>query len=304
MTGTAPFLFGCIFIGGGLIAQEPAPSSFQISVDVNLVVLQATVSDRRGRFVPDLEQKNFEIYEDGVKQTIQLFRHEDVPVTVGLVIDHSGSMRRKLAEVVAAANTFVQASNPQDQLFVVDFNDRVEIPMSGGTPFINLPADLERAILKMPAIGMTKLYDAVFRAQVELQAGKLEKKVLMVVSDGGDNASAHTLAEVVKNAESSPALIYTIGIFDEYDTEKNPVVLRRLARSTGGEAFFPARLDQTVDICKQIAHDIRNQYTLGYVSTNTAQTGALRNLRVVASAPGLGKLPVRTRSGYIAGAKE
>jgi Ca-activated chloride channel homolog len=283
--------------------QEQPPSSFQISVDVNLVVLQATVSDRRGRFVPDLEQKDFEIYEDGVKQTIRLFRHEDVAVTVGLVIDHSGSMRPKLAEVVAAAHTFVQASNPQDQLFVVDFNDHVEIPMTRGTPFISLPEDLEHAILKIPAIGMTKLYDAVFRAQVELQAGKPEKKVLMVISDGGDNASSHTLAEVVKNAESSPAQIYTVGIFDEYDTDKNVDVLRRLARFTGGEAFFPARLEQTVEICRQIAHDIRNQYTLGYVSTNTAQTGAVRNLRVVASVPGHGKLPVRTRSGYIAGAR-
>jgi VWFA-related protein len=273
-------------------AQTPAVEPFQISVNVDLVVLQATVTSRPGRFVPDLTGKDFEIREDGVKQTIQLFRHEDVPVNVGLVVDHSGSMRRKLPEVAAAAHIFVQASNPQDQTFVVSFNDNVI-----------LSGDLEHAILNVPAIGMTKLYDAVFMAQKQLLLSKMEKKVLIVISDGGDNASAHTLAEVLKNAESSPALIYTIGIFDEYDTDKNKDVLRRLARFTGGEAFFPEQLNGTVEICQSIAREIRNQYTLGYVSTNTAKTGAIRAIHVAASAPGQGKLTVRTRTGYIAGPK-
>jgi Ca-activated chloride channel homolog len=284
-------------------AQPQAPEPFRISVNVNLVVLQATVSDRHGRFLPNLAEHDFEVYEDGVRQSVRLFRHEDVPVTVGLVIDHSGSMRTKLADVIAAARTFVEASNPQDQMFAVNFNDRVDVPLTRGSPFVTLPGDLERAIHMDRAAGMTKLYDAVFQAQKQLQACTMEKKVLIVISDGGDNASAHTLAEVVKNAESSPALIYTIGIFDESDTDGNKNVLRRLARSTGGEAFFPEQLSGTVEICRQIARDIRNQYTLGYISTNQAKTNAVRAIRVVASAPGHGKLLVRTRTGYIAGGK-
>jgi VWFA-related protein len=150
---------------------------------------------------------------------------------------------------------------------------------------------------------MTKLYDAVFQAQDQLRSSDMEKKALIVISDGGDNASAHSLASVLKNAESSQALIYTIGVFDEYDTDKNKDVLRKLARFTGGEAFFPAQMQGTVEICGQIARDLRNQYTLGFVSSNTAKTSALRSLRVTAATPGHAKLTVRTRSGYIAGTK-
>ena len=271
-------------------SQEP----FQISVNVDLVVLQATVKDRAGHFAPDVSEADFQIYEDGVKQSITLFRHEDVAVAVGLVIDHSGSMLSKLPEVVAAARSFVESSNEHDQLFVVNFNDRVAV----GTT-----RDVEHAILGIPAIGMTKLYDAVAAAQDQLTGSTPERKVLIVISDGGDNASAHSLAEVLKRAETSTALIYTIGIFDPEDPDRNPNVLRRLARFTGGEAFFPAHLSDTVEICRQIAHDIRNQYTLGYVSANTVQNGAFRTIRVTAAAPGHGKLAVRTRSGYIPGAR-
>jgi VWFA-related protein len=276
--------------------------NFQISVDVSLVVLQATVSGRNGHFAPDLAEQNFTLYEDGVRQTIKLFRHEDVPVTVGLVVDHSGSMQPKLAEVVAAARSFVESSNERDQMFVVNFNDRVSTAMTHGSPFLSLSEhlDLENAILGIPALGMTRLYDALRDAQDQVRAGTADKKALIVISDGGDNASKHTVAEVLNKAESSPALIYTIGIFDNDDPDRNPDVLRRLARFTGGEAFFPAHLEDTVAICRQIAHDIRNQYTLGYVSTNTTKNGAFRNVRVEAVAPGQGKLLVRTRSGYIA----
>jgi VWFA-related protein len=279
-------------LGCALFLQQ---EDFKVSVNVDLVVLQATVSDRAGRFAPDLTQSDFEIYEDGVRQTVRLFRHEDVPVTVGLVIDHSGSMQPKLAEVATAAQTFAKASNPEDGLFVVNFNDRLA--------FVSRPEDLEQAILKAPAIGMTRLYDAVIEAQERLRTSEREKKALIVISDGGDNASKQSLSEVLKNAEASPAIIYTIGIFDADDSDSKPDVLRRLARFTGGEAFFPVHLNGTVEICSQIAHDIRNQYTLGYVSTNTGHTAAFRTLRVTASAPGHGKLIVRTRSGYVAGGK-
>ena len=257
--------------------------------------------DRKGGYVSDLREQNFEVYEDGIRQSIRLFRHEDVPVTVGLVIDHSSSMRRKLPQVTAAARSFAQSSNPEDQIFVVNFNEKATLGLPSAIPFTDRPDELGRAISNAPAAGMTALYDAIFKAQEQLLAGSRDRKVLIVISDGGDNASAHTLAEVLKLAEESSALVYTVGIFDDDDEDRNPGVLRQLARATGGEAFFPDQLDEVVAICERIAHDIRQQYTLGYVASNTAQTGAWRAIRVVANDAGRGKLSVRTRSGYIAG---
>ena len=217
--------------------QDPGP--YRISVNVDLVVLHPTVRDRKGRFVSDLREQDFEVYEDGVRQSIRLFRHEDIPVTVGLVVDHSGSMRRKLTDVIAAARTFVQSSNPEDQMFVVNFNENVTLGLPSAIRFTNRSDELERAISNTPVRGKTALYDAIVKAGERLQAGGRDKKALIVISDGGDNASAHKLAEVLKMAEQSSALVYTIGIFDEENRDRNPKVLRRLARATGGEAFFP-----------------------------------------------------------------
>jgi Ca-activated chloride channel homolog len=281
--------------------QAPSADDFKLSVSVDLVALQATVHDRKGGYVSDLRQQDFEVYEDGVRQSIKVFRHEDVPVTVGLVIDHSGSMRPKLSHVTAAARTFVQSSNQEDQMFVVNFNEKVTLGLPAAIPFSDRPNELADAISHMPAAGMTALYDAIVKAEERLQAGSRDRKVLIVISDGGDNASTHTLAEVLKMTEQSSALMYTIGIFDDEDEDKNPAVLRRLARATGGEAFFPSQLDEVVEICERIARDIRHQYTIGYVSSSTARPEAWRAVRVVARAAGKDKLSVRTRSGYIAG---
>lgn len=288
-----------IGLAGDAATQTPQP--YRISVNVDLVVLHPTVRDAKGKFASDLGEPDFAVYEDGVRQSIRLFQHEDIPVTVGLVVDHSGSMRRKLADVVAAARTFVQSSRPDDQMFVVNFNEKVTLGLSGAVSFTNRSEDLERAVSGTPAAGMTALYDAVAKGQERLQAGSRDKKVLIVISDGGDNASAHTLAGVLKIAERSSALVYTIGIFDEEDSDRNPDVLRRLAMVTGGQAFFPRQLNEVVAICEDIARDIRHQYTIGYVSSNAATAGVYRAVRVVARAQGKSKLVVRTRSGYIAG---
>jgi Ca-activated chloride channel family protein len=296
-----PFLAMICLAGNG---GSQTPESFRISVDVNLVVLHPTVRDRNGQFVSDLHAPDFEVYEDGVRQAIKLFQHEDVPVTVGLLVDHSGSMRHKLAEVTAAARTVVHASSAADQIFVVNFNEHVTLGLPDEVGFTDNSAELERAIFKMPAQGMTALYDAVLRGQEQLLAGKCDKKVLIVISDGGDNASTHRLGEVLKTAELSSALIYTIGIFDSEDDDKNPEVLRRLAGATGGDAFLPGKLDDVVAICERIARDIRHQYTLGYLSSNAAKAGAYRSIRVVARSARKDKLVVRTRSGYIAGKAE
>ena len=278
--------------------QPPKGQDFHIEVNVDLVVLQATVSDRKGRFAPHLDERNFHVYEDGVRQSIRLFRHEDIPVTVGIVVDHSASMGPKLSHVIEAARAFGRSSNPRDQLFVVNFNERVTIGLPADESFTDRPDEIDRAILKTRATGKTALYDAIDCALDRLKSGASEKKVLIVISDGGDNASALRLPEVLKKAEESSAAIYTLGIFDDDDPDRNPDVLRRLARITGGEAFFPRQLDEVVAICESIARDIRHQYMLGYVSTNVVRTGAYRKVRVSAEADGYGKLQVRTRSGY------
>jgi VWFA-related protein len=207
-------------------------------------------------------------------------------------------MRNKLPDVLAAARTFVQFSNTEDQMFVVNFNERVTLGLPEGIPFTNRADDLEAAILKAPATGETALYDAVDVALERLRTGDRDKKVLIIISDGGDNASVLELARILKKAEESNAIIYSIGIFDKDDPDQNPGVLRRLARETGGEAFFPPQFNETVSICEGIAKDIRHQYTLGYVSSNT-RPGGQRAVRVVAHAAGK-DLVVRTRAGYIA----
>jgi len=280
-------------------AQDP--ESYRIAVDVDLVVLHPTVRDRKRLFVSDLREQDFEVYEDGVRQSIRLFQYEDTPVTVGLVVDHSRSMLPKLAQVTAAARTFVQSSNPEDQVFVVNFNEAVSLGLPDAIPFTNSSTELEDAILNAPAAGMTALYDAVVEGIEHLQVGTHDKKALLVLSDGGDNASALGLAGVLKIAEQSSAIIYTVGLFDDEDPDRNPNVLRRLAHETGGEAFFPDQLGAVVSVCESIARDIRNQYTIGYVSTNVTPKGTYRAVRVVARAAGRGKLFVRTRAGYIAG---
>jgi VWFA-related protein len=283
--------------GKSTTPQEPA--QFNISVDVNLVVLHATVRDRRGHDVLNLRQQDFHLYEDGAAQTISMFRREDTPVTVGLIVDHSGSMEEKLNEVMAAALIFAKSSNPKDQMFVVNFNEKVSFGLGAANRFTDSPPQVEAAISKSRAEGRTALYDAVAEALTTLKQGRWDKKVLVVFSDGGDNASAHTLADITTLAEESSAVIYTIGMFSPSDADADPVILKRLAQATGGEAFFPKEFSEVPDVCAHIAGDIRNQYMIGYVSTGAPETHSFRTVRLEAVAPGQGKLRVRTRTGYI-----
>lgn len=282
-------------------AEDQPQQPYRISLNLNLVALQATVRDRKGGFASDLREEDFQIYEDGARQSIRLFRHEDVPVTVGLVVDHSGSMKQKLPEVIAAAQSFVRSSNPEDQMFVVNFNEKVSLGLPVATPFSNRTDELQAAIGKVAAAGETALYNAVSVALDRLKSGDREKKVLIVISDGGDNASLLSLPALLKMIGESNAMVYAIGIFSADDPDQNPGVLRRLARATGGEAFFPGELSEVVGICQRIASDIRHQYTLGYVSGNPTETAGYRAVRVVARSAGK-DLMVRTRAGYFAGA--
>jgi VWFA-related protein len=265
-----------------------------------MVVLRATAQDHKGGLVSGLNQDDFQIYEDGVLQRTKYFSHEDLPVTVGLVIDSSGSMAPKRADVIAAALAFARSSNPLDQMFVVKFNEGVSFGLPANQPFTDRVDQLQAALSRIAPNGETALYDAVVAALQHLKKGTSDKKVLVIVSDGGDNASKHKLTEITALAGRPDATIYTIGIFDEQDSDRNPGVLKRLAKDTGGEAFLPQSLPEIVPICEQIAHDIRNQYTLAYVPTNRKRDGTYRVIQVKANSRERGRLSVRTRTGYFA----
>ena len=283
--------------------KDRPPDQETIRVDVDLVDLHATVQSHKSLLATGLRKEDFQVYEDGVLQQISSFSFEDIPVTVGLVVDNSGSMRPKVADVIAAAMAFARSSNPADQMFVVHFNENVSFGLPGDTPFTDKTAQLKVAVSRIRANGMTALYDAVAVALEHLKKGNRDKKVLIVISDGADNASKHGLSQLMALAKQSDAIIYTLGLFEEGDPDRNPGVLKHLARVTGGEAFLPDLLKEVVPICERIAHEIRNQYTIAYVPTNKKQDGAYRVIQVKASAPGRGRLVVRTRAGYFAPGK-
>lgn len=280
-------------------SSELAP--YAIRSNVNLVVLRATVRDHKGAPVSGLTQESFQVYEDKVLQPIESFSHDDIPVTIGLVIDSSGSMRPKRAEVIDAAMAFARSSNADDQMFVVNFNEHVSMGLPANMPFTNNAAQLESALSRHATTGMTALYDAVAVALDHLQKGKWDKKVLIIVSDGGDNASKRSLAQIMSMVNLSNAVIYTLGVYDVSDEDQNPRVLRRLSQASGGEAFFPNTLEEILPICEQIAHDIRSQYTITFEPTNKKEDGAYRAIEVKARESSSGRrLTVITRAGYTA----
>ena len=297
----ALLLVACIQTSSGLpkpaVDEQDNQNSYVISETVNLVELPVTVRDSKGQFVSGLEQPNFQVYEKGLMQDITLFRNEDVPVTAGLVVDHSGSMGNKRDEVMQGARAFVQASNPQDRDFVVNFSDTVTFGLPSDIPFTSNTEDLQAALLATPLSGKTALYDAVAAALERLQKDKRDKKVLLLISDGGDNASRHNFSDVLRMAQAANVVIYTVGLFDENAADQNPKVLKKFAADTGAQVYFPMSPTEVVSVCKEIAADIRHQYTLGYSPPNP-EGGGYRPVRVKVNAPSRGKLSVRTRAGY------
>ncbi len=266
------------------------------------MVLHATVVDERGRFVSDLKQENFRVFEDKIEQKLSLFKREDIPVTVGLIIDNSGSMRDKRERVNLAALSFVRASNPSDEAFVVNFNDDYYLDLD--KDFTSDSNELKEALERIDSRGSTALFDALIGSLDHLKKGHRDKKVLLVVTDGEDNASRKSLATTVQEAQQSDALIYTIGLLSQENkrsAKRARAALVQLSEATGGLAFFPEALADTESICTQIAHDIRNQYTLAYYPTNTSRDAGFRGVKVDLIPPrGRGKLTVRTRNGYYA----
>ncbi len=292
----------CVALSQQNSQAEPShQGGFTIRASVDLVVLRATVRDGKGAPVAGLGKEDFQVFEDKIPQQIEFFSHEDVPVTVGLVIDNSGSMRSKRSDVINAALAFARSSNPEDQVFVVNFNEHVSMGLPGNVPFTGNQEQLERALSRNKANGLTALYDAVAVALEQLKKGKWDKKVLILISDGGDNASRHKLAEIVTMVNQSSAIIYTMGIFDANDDDRNPRMLKQLSRISGGESFFPESLQKILPICQQIAHDIRNQYTISYAPANRKSDGTYRAIEVKARKTSTrGRLIVSTRAGYSA----
>jgi len=270
------------------------------------VVLHVTIADEAGQFVGDLKKGDFKVFENKIEQNISVFSREDVPVTMGLVIDNSGSMREKREQVNAAAMTFVKTSNPQDEAFVVNFNDEYYLDTDGD--FTSDPKDMDNALSRIDTRGSTALYDAVIGSLEHLKKGHKDKHVLLVITDGDDDASRKTLADTMKEAEQSNAAIYTIGVFSQDDRKNDKKMVRRstkelkeLAEVTGGMSYFPETLDEVTPVCEQVARDIRNQYTIGYYPTNAEKDGTFRPVLVqLLSSEGHGKLSVRTRTGYYA----
>ena len=282
------------------VQENPRLRAPDITVHSDLVVLHAVVSDDRSRFVGGLTRDQFAVYEDGVRQTIEFFAAEDQPATVGLVIDNSGSMHPKRGDVIAAGHAFVRASHPGNELFLLHFNERVWSGLPEAVPFTANPGLLFETLSRTGARGQTALYDAMSQALDHVARGTNHHRVLVVISDGRDNASTTQLAPLLGRARQSDAVVYTIGLFDRDSRDRNPKVLREIAATTGGMAYFPKNSANAVSTLEQIARDIRSTYTIGFAPTNATRDGQHRSIRVTARGPGGTELTVRTRAGYLA----
>jgi len=273
-----------------------------IKIDVGLVVLHTSVIDDRGKFADGLKPENFRVFEDKIEQKLANFKREDVPVSMGLVIDNSGSMRDKRPRVNEAALTLVESSNTQDEAFVVNFNDDFYLDLD--KDFTSSVPELKEALERIDSRGSTALYDAVIGSLDHLKKAAKDKRVLLVVTDGEDNSSHNSLEKTLREIQKTDTVIYTIGLLgEEKRKDKNHAMkaLKQIAEASGGLAFFPESVDDVHTICEQVAHDIRNQYTLTYYPTNTRKDGTFRAVSVAVIPPhGRGKLVARTRNGYYA----
>jgi VWFA-related protein len=280
-------------------AGQPTPPEqpATIRLDVNLILLHAAVMDRGGQFVAGLDKREFKLLVDGAPRPITVFEPDDAPVAAGILVDNSASMISKGSQVIAASLAFARASNPQDEMFVVHFSDQVRLGLPPDKPFTGSISVLETALSAFKGEGTTALYDAVELGLFHLHATKLERKVLLIISDGGDNSSHERLADVLQMAQKAGVVIYCIGIYDGADWDQNPRVLTEFAELTGGKAFFPSELNDVTDTCVKIAGDIRKQYTFGFVGQGD---GEYHRVKITVQNQIYGELKVQTRAGYFA----
>jgi VWFA-related protein len=281
-------------------AQSPENDSnvFVFKKEVEEVVLHATVVDDQRRLVTSIGREAFTVFEDGIPQRITSYRREDAPIALGVLVDNSGSMRDKREKVNQAIINLVRVSNPRDEVFVVNFSRDAYLDQD----FTSDVSLLHAALEKVGTQGSTALYDAIVASAAHLEANpRVDKRVLLVITDGQDNASQQTLQEATRRlARENGPILYAIGLLNLEMGQSDPAPLTALAAATGGVAFFPRSLDEVDSITRTIAHDIRSQYTIGYKSSNPRQTG-YRAIRVEAQAPGYRALTVRTRKGYYPG---
>lgn len=279
--------------------QDAEESGFTFHKQVNEVVLHATVVDDKQRMVTNLERGAFTVLEDGKPQSIISFRHEDIPVAMAIVIDNSGSMREKRDKVNKAAINLVKSSNTQDEVCIVNFNDEYYLDQD----FTNQINKMREALEKVDTRGGTALYDAVVASAGHLKKNaKLEKRIVFVVTDGEDNESQESLEQAIRRLqEEDGPTVYAIGLLGDEKSRRARKALQFMAEKTGGLAFFPKTLDEVDEISRTVAHDIRNQYTIGYKPTNPQSSGGYRAIKVEAKGKGYGRLTVRTKSGYYAG---
>jgi len=287
---------------------QPAPAEQDsgdavFTSDIRLVSLNVSVIDKAGHLVPGLPRSAFQVLENGVVQQVKTFKSEDVPVSLGLIIDNSGSMRQKRQSVESAALALVRDSNPQDEEFVVNFNDEAYFDApTDGSGFTSDIKVLEQGLTKIDSRGGTAMRDAIKLSMNHLeQKARRDKKVILVVTDGNDNASNVTLKEIVRQAQQNDVLIFVIGLLSEEEKSEAKaakVAIDLLTASTGGQAFYPKSVTDVERIAHEVAHDIRNQYTITYSPSNQNLDGSFRTIKVVVKAPGN---PVaRTRQGYYA----
>lgn len=276
-----------------------ANDKYVFRAEAQEVVLHATVVDQRSRLVTNLNKNDFTVYEDGQPQQITRFTREDIPVSIGILVDNSGSMRDKRQAVNTAALDLVKGSNPEDEVFIVNFSDEAIID----TDLTSDVAKMQEGLQQVDSRGGTALYDAVVASADYLaKKGRREKKVLLVVTDGEDNASTDTLEQAVRRVQDdSGPMVYSIGILGGEREKRARRALEQLALHTGGVAFFPKDLGEVDQIARAVARDIRNQYSIYYRPTRPQEQGGFRAVKVDAHAPGYGRLQVRTRSGYYAG---
>jgi VWFA-related protein len=276
--------------------SDEGPALF--TSDTRLVPLSVTVLDRTGHLVTNLPQSAFQVFENGIQQQVKLFKREDVEISLGLIIDNSGSMREKRKQVATAALDLVKDSNPRDEVFIVNFNDEAFLDCD----FTSDSSKMEQALSKIDSRGGTAMRDAIRMSIDHLkQHAKRDKKVLLVVTDGNDNASVINLENLVKEAQNSGVLLYSIGLLTEEErgeARKAKRALDMLSEATGGESFYPKGLDDVDKIAHQVAHDLRNQYSIAYSPSNPKLDGTYRQIKVSVTGPN--KPIARTRSGYYA----
>jgi Ca-activated chloride channel family protein len=273
-------------------------SVFTISDNVNLVLLDVNVKSPKGGFVTGLQKGNFKVFEDGRAREITQFASVDTPVSIGLVVDNSGSMNNKRQDVIMAGLSFAKQSNPDDEFFVVNFNNAVVRGLPPKVMFTDKLQQLRAALNYGQPAGQTALYDAIAYSLKHLEYAHHEKRTLIVVSDGGDNVSKTTLPALMQMIEASRATIYTVGLYDPEDADANPGVMRKIATVSGGQFFEPEKLDDVLPVFTKISEEIRNSYTIGYVPDDITDHKVVRHVKVLA-AEADHRLIVHTRTTYV-----